>query len=781
MNTFNRVLFIIICSFIYSITGFAQHALFQPLGDLPGGIFDSGASAVSADGSVVVGYGTTAQGQQAFRWTQSTGMTSLGNLPDSTLKINWAYDISADGSVIVGSGDTGAVRSFGEGERGFRWTKESGMAAIGNLDGLSFNTAWGTSTNGAVVVGDGGKQAFRWTQNNGMMGLGVLSSQLKSRAIAVSDDGNVVTGSCWSVENGPEEAFRWTPEGGMQGLGYLSNGPYGTFSFPNAISPDGSVIAGSSSSPSGEAPFRWTQNTGMINLGHLPGKTTTHPSGVSAFGKIIVGGSFTNPTDGEAFIWDSTNGMRNLKTVLQTIYGLNLTGWILHSAGGISADGNVIVGSGTNPSGQSEAFRVVLDTVPKKYKIIDLGTLGGTSSWAFGMNNNGQVVGSSFPRGTTTTINPYLYSNGRMTNLNTNGGWATGINDSGQVVGTAVIGSNSHAFTYSNGHTTDLGTLGGIYSEGWAINKNGLAVGWAEFSRNSYSHHAVLYNHGVNTDLGTLGGTRSMANSINDLGVIVGESRMNGDSTSHAFLYSNQQIIDLGTLGGSNSSAACINANEQIAGSADIASGNSHAFLYNNGLMTDLGTLGGVSSSASGINDYGQVVGSAGINDTVGHAFIYSDGRMTDLNTLIDPALSWVLSWAISINNKGQIAGNGMINGHAHAFLMTPDTAGPAGIHEIKKNEINKFFKLEQNYPNPFNPTTTIQYTLIQSSRVKLIAYNILGQRIKTITDSFQNAGEYSIVWDGTDESNIPVSSGVYFYRLETGGSSMQRKMLLLR
>jgi hypothetical protein len=68
----------------------------------------------------------------------------------------------------------------------------------------------------------------------------------------------------------------------------------------------------------------------------------------------------TNPG---AFIWDSTHGMRDLKNVLQSDYGLNLSDWELISAFGVTPNGNVIVGWGKNPSGQKEAFRVVLDTL----------------------------------------------------------------------------------------------------------------------------------------------------------------------------------------------------------------------------------------------------------------------------------------------------------------------------------------------------------------------------------------------------------------------------------
>jgi probable HAF family extracellular repeat protein len=174
----------------------------------------------------------------------------------------------------------------------------------------------------------------------------------------VSTDGSVAVGSSYTASWALEQAFRWTQAGGMVGLGFL---PGGSASFATAVSPDGSVVVGTSSSYAGYPAFRWTQGTGMVNIGNLPGRQTTHPLDVSAEGSAIVGGSLTDPTHGGAFIWDSIHGMRDLQSVLQTDHGLDLTGWSLQVASGISSDGKVIVGWGVNPSGQQEAFRAVLE------------------------------------------------------------------------------------------------------------------------------------------------------------------------------------------------------------------------------------------------------------------------------------------------------------------------------------------------------------------------------------------------------------------------------------
>lgn len=104
----------------------------------------------------------------------------------------------------------------------------------------------------------------------------------------------------------------------------------------------------------------------------------------------------------------------------------------------------------------------------------------------------------------------------------------------------------------------------------------------------------------------------------------------------------------------------------------------------------------------------------------------------------------------------------------------------PTGINKDNKKVPDRFM-LNQNYPNPFNPSTKISYQLAEESKVKLTVYNTLGQQIKILIDSFQNAGEYSLVWDATDNNSIPVCSGVYFYRIETDDFNSQKKMILAR
>jgi len=85
---------------------------------------------------------------------------------------------------------------------------------------------------------------------------------------------------------------------------------------------------------------------------------------------------------------------------------------------------------------------------------------------------------------------------------------------------------------------------------------------------------------------------------------------------------------------------------------------------------------------------------------------------------------------------------------------------------------------LNQNYPNPFNPITFIQYGIPEATQVKLEVYNTLGQRIRTLIDHHQEAGVYSVEWNGRDDRGELTSSGIYFYLLRAGDKLISNKMM---
>ena len=197
------------------------------LGDLPGGYFDSNALVTSADGSVVAGASQVGIDPDfpflydVFHWTAGTGLTALGFAGDV-----FGLALSADGSILAASNISALLAPA----TAFRWTLASGPVPLGDLGGSEAGTA-GISADGSVIVGSstnssGDKEAFRWTQSGGMVGLGDLSGGLfRSGATAVSGDGLVIVG--WGTTGttiADRGAFVWTTAGGMVGLGDLGQG-----------------------------------------------------------------------------------------------------------------------------------------------------------------------------------------------------------------------------------------------------------------------------------------------------------------------------------------------------------------------------------------------------------------------------------------------------------------------------------------------------------------------------------------------------------------------------
>ncbi|MEW5797742.1 MAG: choice-of-anchor D domain-containing protein [Bacteroidota bacterium] len=90
-------------------------------------------------------------------------------------------------------------------------------------------------------------------------------------------------------------------------------------------------------------------------------------------------------------------------------------------------------------------------------------------------------------------------------------------------------------------------------------------------------------------------------------------------------------------------------------------------------------------------------------------------------------------------------------------------------------------YALSQNFPNPFNPTTSIRYSLSNTSHVKLEIFNTLGQRVKSLVQESQPIGTYLVEWDGTDDGKKTVASGVYYYRLQANNYTNVKKMTLIK
>lgn len=129
---------------------------------------------------------------------------------------------------------------------------------------------------------------------------------------------------------------------------------------------------------------------------------------------------------------------------------------------------------------------------------------------------------------------------------------------------------------------------------------------------------------------------------------------------------------------------------------------------------------------------------------------------------------------------------------HFLAWYYNDESTGEILVKSVQPEVVNTSFRpggqavpdvygLSQNTPNPFNPVTKVDYSLPQAGDVKLTVFNILGQNVLDLVNDYQEAGTYSVVWDGKDASGKPVSSGIYFYQIKTGDYEKTRKMMLLK
>ena len=95
--------------------------------------------------------------------------------------------------------------------------------------------------------------------------------------------------------------------------------------------------------------------------------------------------------------------------------------------------------------------------------------------------------------------------------------------------------------------------------------------------------------------------------------------------------------------------------------------------------------------------------------------------------------------------------------------------------------QVVRTFKLEQNFPNPFNPETRIYFEIPQSEMVTVVVYNVIGQKIRTLTRSQFGAGRYTLNWDGKNDFGAPVPTGTYIYRMKAGDFVSTKKMVLMK
>lgn len=113
-------------------------------------------------------------------------------------------------------------------------------------------------------------------------------------------------------------------------------------------------------------------------------------------------------------------------------------------------------------------------------------------------------------------------------------------------------------------------------------------------------------------------------------------------------------------------------------------------------------------------------------------------------------------------------------------LMIRAVVSGTHGIDE-QNPELPKEVALHENYPNPFNPATAITFDLPEETNVELVVYNLLGERVNTLSDGKFKAGTHRVTWAGRDDNGREVPSGVYLYRLSAGEKDITRRMVLIK
>jgi probable HAF family extracellular repeat protein len=317
--------------------------------------------------------------------------------------------------------------------------------------------------------------------------------------------------------------------------------------------------------------------------------------------------------------------------------------------------------------------------VAATYSITDLGSLGGGGTQGFAINASGQVTGSSVlskevqvpcppqqyggpSKCFTQPEHAFLWSGGTMSDLGTLGGLdsqGVAINGSGEVVGWSAPkgGGRGEPFLWNGHKMTQVSGMAPNGAQG--INDSGQIAGQCGDIVSPQVFACVVANNGSVTALPEPNLTCLTAVAINKGGQVLGNCYQ-ADNTL-AVVWTNDSPTVLPTLGGGAASGTAINGLGHVVGTSMTGTGASDAFLWKNGTMIDLGT----NFSPAAINDSDVIVGGQ---------LVFSGGTLQNLNNLIPAGSPYEIQSATGINDNGQIVANALdrATGQVHGLLLTP-------------------------------------------------------------------------------------------------------------
>lgn len=200
---------------------------------------------------------------------------------------------------------------------------------------------------------------------------------------------------------------------------------------------------------------------------------------------------------------------------------------------------------------------------------------------------------------------------------------------------------------------------------------------------------------------------------------------------------------------------------------------DSHGDVLLCGFFSDMVTIGGTV-----LTSFGAIDGFAAKYTNEGDAIWATGWGSVDK----DPAFQIGVDSARDVIVRGGIAagaifGDTTLAGGGTVLFKLHDPT----IVGVVSPPVNGVLTLFQNYPNPFNPQTNIQYELDRGQHVELMVYDALGRPVRRLVSETQPAGVHHVRWDGSNDAGRRVASGTYFYRVRAGGSTITRKLIVIR
>lgn len=317
----------------------------------PAGRSQTFVSALSMDGRTVTGYTRDENFvERGFTWTRGAGMDEWGarvGIPVSTNPTG----ISSDGSTIVGRRLDSSTNSY----TAFRYSNGTYQTLGASPPGFGANSAFGVSGDSSVIVGSISQNgafstAMRWTAGTGMQSMGVANGGLAGWFTGISRDGSTAIGISTGSASG-FDAYTWTQSGGWRMLPVP--GGIGTQydARPQFVSSNGTLVVGYASRVSDPSIAILWQNGVPTNLGNFGPRWDMFAGGISDDGRVIAGSGTDRDTGRSSpVIWLEGSGPINFEEYMRSLGYALPPGWVMRGIGDISSDGRTILGLAQNGS-----------------------------------------------------------------------------------------------------------------------------------------------------------------------------------------------------------------------------------------------------------------------------------------------------------------------------------------------------------------------------------------------------------------------------------------------